>query len=73
MGIKLQESEQVIICAKADPTQQFDIQWISKHTKDWVIANVMIFDIDASQHGRKSKRIMITFDANTCEQSETTF
>jgi len=72
MGIKLQELEQVTICAKADPTQRFDIQWISKHTKDWAIVNVMILDIDASQPGAKSKRIMITFDVNTCEQSETT-
>lgn len=72
MGIKLQESGQVIICAKADPARAFTTRWISKHTTDWAIVNVKILDSDDCPGGEKSKRIMITFDVSTCEQSETT-
>lgn len=72
MGIKLQESGEVIICAKADPARPFTTRWISKRTKDWAIANVKISDIDAFPPGGESVQITITFDVDICEPSETT-
>lgn len=72
MGIKLSDSGQVTICAKADPARAFTTRWISKHTKDWAVANVTILDSADCPGGANSMRIMITFDVSTCEPSETT-
>lgn len=71
MGIKLNDSAQATICAKVDPAHPFTLRLISRQTKDWVIANVRISDIDACRHGAKSVQITIIFDAAICEPSET--
>lgn len=71
MGIKLHESGEVTICAKADPARPFTTRLISRRTRDWVIANVKISDTEGSRHGARSVQITITFDAAICEPSET--
>jgi len=40
--------------------------------KDWAIANAKTSDTEGYQHGERSGRLTITFDAVILEQSETT-
>jgi hypothetical protein len=63
---------EVSILQKQVHDRPFTMQWISKRTTDWVIANVKISDTVACRRGIKSVRLMITFDVNILEQSETT-
>jgi hypothetical protein len=72
MGIKLSESGEVNICAKAGPARPFTMRWISRQTKDWAIASVKISDTGVYRGGVKSGQITITFDVAILEQSETT-
>lgn len=72
MGIKLHESGEVIISAKADPARPFTTRWISRRMKDWVIANVKISDTEDYRNGEKSMQVTITFDVVISEQLETT-
>jgi hypothetical protein len=72
MAIKLQESGEVIISAKAGPARPFTMRWISNRTKDWAIASVKISDTGVYRGGEKSGQIMITFDVVILEQLETT-
>lgn len=72
MAIRSHELDEVIISAKADRARPFTMRWISKRTRDWVIANVKISDTGDYHDGVKSGQITITFDVDILEQSETT-
>jgi hypothetical protein len=72
MAIKLQESGEVIISAKAGHDRPFTMRWISSQTKDWVIANVKISDTGVYRGGEKCAQITITFDVAILEQLEIT-
>lgn len=73
MAIRLQESGEVIISAKAGVARPYLMQLTSWPMKDWEIADVRILPSAVTRNGKWLKQITITFDADISEQSETTY
>lgn len=72
MGTKSQELVKAIISVEADLDRSYLTRLTSQLMEVWDTANVKISCIDAIRDGKRSRLIMITFDADTFEQSERT-
>lgn len=69
---KSRELVEAITSVEVDLDRSYLTQLISRLMEVWDIANVKISCIDAIRDGKRSKLIMITFDADIYDQSETT-
>jgi hypothetical protein len=69
---KSSELVKAIISVEADLDRSYLTRLTSKLMEVWDTANVKISCIDAIRDGKKSRLIMITFDADTYDLSETT-
>jgi len=69
---KSRELVKAITSVEADLDHNYLTQLTSRLMEVWDTANVKISCIDAIRDGKKLRLIMITFDADTYEQSETT-
>lgn len=70
MAIRLQESGEVIISAKAGAARPFLTQLILRQIRDLEIATVRILPTDVIRNGKKLGQVMITFDAVISDPSE---
>jgi hypothetical protein len=69
---KSSELVKAIISVEADLDRSYLTRLTSKLMEVWDTANVKISCIDAIRDGKKLRLIMITFDADTYDLSETT-